>query len=129
MEASKSASSVKKDIRSTKRLLAKENIPADMRLSLSRRVKSLEEDLDVAQRRVTTKKASVRYKQVRFVESVKCTRKITKLEKQLAEVKERLENIEDSAGRKALKKEKKSLKAALESAKDDLNYITVSCFP
>ncbi|CAE6502328.1 unnamed protein product [Rhizoctonia solani] len=101
---------VKSAIRQTRRLLAKDNLAADIRIQSERRLKSLETDLAKAEIRKKERTMAVRYHKIKFFDKRKVTRKI-------GQVKRALEGSELD------KKERKKLQKELLSHRVDLNYI------
>ncbi|KZT34615.1 hypothetical protein SISSUDRAFT_966253, partial [Sistotremastrum suecicum HHB10207 ss-3] len=75
---------VKSSIRQAKRLLAKDNIPADLRLETERRLKALEGDLEAAERSRKERTMVLRYRRVKFFDKQKLCRKIAKTKKLLS---------------------------------------------
>ncbi|CAE6457950.1 unnamed protein product [Rhizoctonia solani] len=101
---------VKSALRQTRRLLAKDNIAADVRIASERRLKSLEADLANAEIRKKERKMAMRYHKIKFFDKQKVNRKI-------AQTKRALEAPELD------KKERKKLHKELLSHRVDLNYI------
>ncbi|CCO30201.1 rRNA-processing protein EFG1 OS=Coprinopsis cinerea (strain Okayama-7 / 130 / ATCC MYA-4618 / FGSC 9003) GN=EFG1 PE=3 SV=1 [Rhizoctonia solani AG-1 IB] len=101
---------VKSALRQTRRLLAKDNLAADVRIASERRLKSLEADLAKAEIRKKERKIAMRYHKIKFFDKQKVTRKI-------AQAKRALETPELD------KKERKKLQKELLSHRVDLNYI------
>ncbi|KAG9119907.1 18S rRNA maturation protein [Ceratobasidium sp. 392] len=101
---------LKASLRQTRRLLAKENIGADVRIQTERRLKSLEADLAKAEIRRKERSMAVRYHKIKFFDKQKVTRKIN-------QTKRALEASELD------KKERKKLQKALLAHRVDLNYI------
>ncbi|KAH7334731.1 hypothetical protein B0J17DRAFT_88538 [Rhizoctonia solani] len=101
---------VKSALRQTRRLLAKDNLAADVRIASERRLKSLEADLAKAEIRKKERTMAVRYHKIKFFDKRKVTRKI-------GQVKRALEAPELD------KKERKKLQKELLSHRVDLNYI------
>lgn len=100
---------IKASLRQTRRLLAKDNLAADVRVETERRLRALEKDLSDAQKVRKERTLATRYHKVKFFERQKVLRRIT-------QVKRDLEACSD-------KKEKKGLKKSLFSLRVDLNYI------
>ncbi|KAG8701300.1 18S rRNA maturation protein [Ceratobasidium sp. 428] len=101
---------LKASLRQTRRLLAKENLAADVRIPTERRLKSLEADLAKAELRRKERLMAVRYHKIKFFDKQKVTRKIN-------QTKRALEAPELE------KKERKKLQKALLGHRVDLNYI------
>ncbi|KAG8733245.1 18S rRNA maturation protein [Ceratobasidium sp. 423] len=101
---------IKSAIRQTRRLLAKDDLAADVRIESERRLKSLETDLAKAEIRKKERTMAVRYHKIKFFDKRKVTRKI-------GQVKRALEAPELD------KKERKKLQKELLSHRVDLNYI------
>lgn len=100
---------IKSALRQTRRLLAKDNLAADVRVETERRLKALEADLAKAERVRKEKALAQRYHHIKFFERQKVTRKLNKTKREL-------EACTD-------KKEKKKLEKALFELRVDLNYI------
>ncbi|CUA67007.1 rRNA-processing protein EFG1 [Coprinopsis cinerea okayama7 len=101
---------IKSALRQTHRLLAKDNLAADIRIASERKLKSLEADLARAEIRKKERKIAVRYHKIKFFDKQKITRKIN-------QTKRALEAPELD------KKERKRLQEELLSHRVDLNYI------
>ncbi|TFK65583.1 hypothetical protein BDN72DRAFT_824422 [Pluteus cervinus] len=104
---------IKSSLRQAQRLLAKDNLAADVRVETERRVKSLEGDLAKAERSRKERTFATKYHKVKFFERQKVTRKITQTKKQL----------EDLGSGKSDKKKRKALAKQLVELRVDLNYI------
>ncbi|KAE9386259.1 hypothetical protein BT96DRAFT_968368 [Gymnopus androsaceus JB14] len=76
---------IKAAIRQTKRLLAKEKLAADVRVTTERKLKSLEADLTKAESNRKERTLSTRYHKVKFFERQKVVRKINQTKKKLSE--------------------------------------------
>ncbi|KAJ3555022.1 hypothetical protein NM688_g2800 [Phlebia brevispora] len=100
---------IKAALRQTRRLLAKDNLAADVRVSTERRLKALEAELVEAERVRKERTLAMRYHKIKFFERQKVTRKLNQVKKQL----------ETSAD----KKERKKLEKSLKELRVDLNYI------
>ncbi|KAK2463076.1 hypothetical protein APHAL10511_004731 [Amanita phalloides] len=98
---------IKTSLRQTRRLLAKDNLAADVRVVTERRLKALEADLQRAELARKERALAVRYHKIKFFERQKVVRKLNQTKKQLASGKE----------------EASELKAALYELRVDLNYI------
>nr|GAT58382.1 predicted protein [Mycena chlorophos] len=96
---------LKASLRQTRRLLAKDNLAADVRAETERRLKALEADLAVAERSKKERTLAVRYHKVKFFERQKVVRKLNQLKKQT-----QLEEDSDA-------------EETLQSLRVDLNYI------
>lgn len=107
---------IKAALRQTKRLLAKENLAADVRVTTERRLKSLEGDLARAELARTERTMAVRYHKVKFFERQKVLRKITRSKRML-------ESGVDAENEKLSKTKSKALEADLRERRIDLNYI------
>ncbi|KAJ3981420.1 hypothetical protein F5890DRAFT_544716 [Lentinula detonsa] len=113
---------LKAAVRQTKRLLAKEKLAADVRVTSERKLKSLEADLAKAELSRKERVLSTRYHKVKFFERQKVLRKINQTKRKLSE--------EDSTTRPTLETE-------LYEHRVELNYINhypktkkyVSLFP
>jgi len=104
---------LKASLRQAQRLLAKDNLAADVRVETERRLKSLEADLTKAERARKERAFAVRYHKIKFFERQKVTRKIAQTKKRIAEL---------GKGKKE-KKLKPELEKALMDLRIDLNYI------
>ncbi|KAF9075493.1 hypothetical protein BDP27DRAFT_1212394 [Rhodocollybia butyracea] len=100
---------IKSAIRQTKRLLAKEKLAADARVTAERKLKSLEADLAKAEISRKERTMSTRYHKVKFFERQKVVRKINQTKKKLSEA-------DASSGRE-------SFKTLLYEHRVELNYI------
>ncbi|PPQ98359.1 hypothetical protein CVT26_013614 [Gymnopilus dilepis] len=100
---------VKAALRQTRRLLAKDNLAADVRVETERRLKALEAELHQAEIARKERAFAIRYHKVKFFERQKVTRKLSRAKKALAAA-------EDLA-------EKKKLSSELQDLRVDLNYI------
>ncbi|KAF8608433.1 hypothetical protein BDV93DRAFT_603245 [Ceratobasidium sp. AG-I] len=100
----------KASLRQTHRLLAKDNLAADVRIQTERRLKSLESDLAKAEIRKKERAMAVRYHKIKFFDKQKVTRKINQAKKALE-------------APELDKKERKKLQKALLGHRIDLNYI------
>ncbi|KAF8910877.1 hypothetical protein CPB85DRAFT_1221148 [Mucidula mucida] len=74
-------SKLKASLRQTQRLLAKDNLAADVRVTTERRLKALESELAEAELSKKEQTLSARYHGVKFFERQKVTRKIKKAKK------------------------------------------------
>jgi len=101
---------LKSQLRQTRRLLAKDNLAADVRVETERRLKSLEADLEMAERTRKERAFAVRYHKIKFFERQKVVRKISQTKKKLS--------AKDLNSR--LRRE---LETALLNLRVDLNYI------
>ncbi|GLB37915.1 putative rRNA-processing protein Efg1 [Lyophyllum shimeji] len=99
---------IKSALRQTRRLLAKDNLAADVRVETERRLKTLEADLAKAQASRKERDIAVRYHKVKFFERQKVVRKLNQTKKRLASA--------DASS-------KPELEAALFELRVDLNYI------
>ncbi|KAH7928720.1 hypothetical protein BV22DRAFT_1030482 [Leucogyrophana mollusca] len=99
---------LKASLRQTRRLLAKENLGADVRVETERRLKALEADLARAEEAKKERTFAVRYHKVKFFERQKVSRKINQAKRGLSS---------------AEGKEKKKLERTLRELRIDLNYI------
>ncbi|KAF8661478.1 hypothetical protein AX16_001315 [Volvariella volvacea WC 439] len=100
---------IKAALRQTRRLLAKDNLAADKRVESERKLKSLEADLEKAERARKERTLAQRYHKIKFFERQKVKRKITQTVKLISETED--------------KKEKKKLEKTLQNLRVDLNYI------
>ncbi|KAG8766408.1 18S rRNA maturation protein [Serendipita sp. 411] len=107
---------LKAALRQVKRLLAKENLAADLRVATERRLKSLEDDLAKAEQAKVERTMATRYHKVKFFERQKALRKIGQISKTL-------ESGVDAEGEKLRKKQRKALEKDLLERRIDLNYI------
>ncbi|KAF8161756.1 hypothetical protein K438DRAFT_1859390 [Mycena galopus ATCC 62051] len=98
---------IKSALRQTRRLLAKDNIAADVRVETERRLKALEADLEAAELGKKERTLAVRYHKVKFFERQKVVRKLNQAKKKLSAVDE----------------ETPELQSALHELRVDLNYI------
>jgi hypothetical protein len=72
-----------KKIRDVQRLLAKENLPADVRIEQERKLASLQHEKQVAARQQQEDKMQQKYKMVRFFEERKAVRRLKQARKHL----------------------------------------------
>ncbi|TDL16918.1 hypothetical protein BD410DRAFT_754913 [Rickenella mellea] len=101
---------LKSALRQTRRLLAKDNLAADVRVETERRLKSLEGDLATAEVRRKERAFAVRYHKVKFFDRQKVTRKINQTKRKIT-----------AAGE--TKKSSTDLENELFELRVDLNYI------
>ncbi|KDQ56291.1 hypothetical protein JAAARDRAFT_104483, partial [Jaapia argillacea MUCL 33604] len=101
---------LKSQLRQTRRLLAKDNLAADVRVATERRLKSLEGDLAKAEIAKKERTLAVRYHKIKFFERQKVCRKISQTKTRLSE--------DDLSG-----SSRKKLQNALKELRVDLNYI------
>ncbi|CAG8541423.1 12003_t:CDS:2 [Acaulospora colombiana] len=127
---------IKSSIRQTKRLLAKDNLDADVRVTTERRLKSLENDLAKAELARTEKTMAARYHKVKlspFRRNVYQGTDTSQISRSSSLIKRLLETPLDADGEKLGKKEKKALEKELVEKRIDLNYITakkyISLYP
>ncbi|KAF8499355.1 hypothetical protein JB92DRAFT_2743813 [Gautieria morchelliformis] len=106
---------IKSSLRQTRRLLAKDNLAADVRIETERRLRSLESDLAKAERTRQERTLAVKYHKVKFFERQKVCRKIKHAKKELDGTNVSPENLS-------------SLRESLFSHRVDLNYILVRHF-
>ncbi|KAG1767482.1 hypothetical protein EV702DRAFT_1146805 [Suillus placidus] len=99
---------IKSSLRQTRRLLAKENLAADVRVETERRLKALEADLARAETARKERTYAMKYHKVKFFERQKLVRRIKQVKRDLTS---------------AQGKEKTKLEGELESLRVDLNYI------
>ncbi|CDZ98798.1 Uncharacterized conserved protein [Phaffia rhodozyma] len=78
------ANKLKANLRQAKRLLARDNIPADVRTETERKVKSIEADLEKALSKNDEKKNAAKYHMVKFFERQKLIRRLKPLTKKLS---------------------------------------------
>ncbi|KAJ3852004.1 hypothetical protein EV368DRAFT_74292 [Lentinula lateritia] len=76
---------IKSAIRQTKRLLAREKLAADVRVTSERKLKSLEADLAKAELSRKERALSTRYHKIKFFERQKIVRKINQTKRKLSE--------------------------------------------
>ncbi|THV06652.1 hypothetical protein K435DRAFT_815756 [Dendrothele bispora CBS 962.96] len=76
---------IKSALRQTRRLLAKDNLAADVRVKAERKLKSLEEDLAKAEQNKKERKMATKYHRIKFFERQKVVRKIKQLKKSLSQ--------------------------------------------
>ncbi|KAI0365051.1 hypothetical protein BV20DRAFT_779849 [Pilatotrama ljubarskyi] len=100
---------IKAALRQTRRLLAKDNLAADVRVATERRLKSLEADLEKAERARLERTMATRYHKVKFFERQKVSRKLQQTQRKLSQATD--------------KAERKELEARLTELRVDLNYI------
>ncbi|KAJ3912276.1 hypothetical protein F5877DRAFT_27475, partial [Lentinula edodes] len=100
---------IKSAMRQTKRLLAREKLAADVRVTSERKLKSLEADLAKAELGRKERALSTRYHKIKFFERQKIVRKIIQTKRKLSEA--------DSSNQEVLETE-------LHERRVDLNYIT-----
>ncbi|KAH9889320.1 hypothetical protein C8Q73DRAFT_154352 [Cubamyces lactineus] len=101
---------IKAALRQTRRLLAKDNLAADVRVATERRLKSLEADLAKAEQARLERTMATRYHKIKFFERQKVSRRLNQTKRKLAS--------EDVGA-----KERKELEARLAELRVDLNYI------
>ncbi|KAF5365926.1 hypothetical protein D9758_006685 [Tetrapyrgos nigripes] len=99
---------IKSTLRQTRRLLAKDNLAPDARITAERKLKSLEEDLAKAELSRKEKKIATRYHKIKFFERQKVVRKIKQLKKNISE---------------ADKSDRKKLESELFEQRVNLNFI------
>ncbi|KAF8885989.1 hypothetical protein BD779DRAFT_1662784 [Infundibulicybe gibba] len=75
---------LKSSLRQTRRLLAKDNLAADVRVETERRLKALEADLVQAESSKKERTLAVRYHKIKFFERQKVVRKLTQVKKRKA---------------------------------------------
>ncbi|KAJ3018250.1 hypothetical protein NUW54_g382 [Trametes sanguinea] len=75
---------IKAAIRQTRRLLAKDNLAADVRVTTERRLKSLEADLAKAEQARLERTMATRYHKIKFFERQKVVRKLNQTKRKLA---------------------------------------------
>ncbi|KAJ7496600.1 hypothetical protein FB451DRAFT_1335114 [Mycena latifolia] len=75
---------LKSSLRQTRRLLAKDNLAADVRVETERRLKALEADLEVAELGKKERALAVRYHKVKFFERQKVVRKLNQTKKKIS---------------------------------------------
>ncbi len=100
---------IKAALRQTRRLLAKDNLAADVRVATERRLKSLEGDLEKAEQGRLERAMATRYHKIKFFERQKVSRKIQQTKRKLAAATE--------------KAERKKWEAHLAELRVDLSYI------
>ncbi|KAJ6631369.1 hypothetical protein B0H10DRAFT_1978409 [Mycena sp. CBHHK59/15] len=96
---------LKSSLRQTRRLLAKDNLAADVRVETERRLKALEADLEQAEASKKERALAVRYHKVKFFERQKVVRKLNQTKKKIT--------ASDTP----------QLQSALKELRVDLNYI------
>ncbi|KAJ7935379.1 hypothetical protein B0H13DRAFT_1590760 [Mycena leptocephala] len=96
---------LKSSLRGARRLLAKDNIAADVRVETERRLKALEADLETAELGKKERTLAVRYHKVKFFERQKVVRKLNQAKKKLPE------------------SDTPQLRSTLHELRVDLNYI------
>ncbi|KAK0454362.1 hypothetical protein EV421DRAFT_1941277 [Armillaria borealis] len=115
---------IKSSLRQTRRLLAKDNLAADVRVTTERRLKALEAELAEAEQIRKERALGMRYHGVKFfgespIEdawiSVKFSARETKVLRKVNQAKKKLSSIPQN--------EKKALESSLFDARVDLNYI------
>jgi len=99
---------LKSALRQTKRLLAKENLAANVRVETERRLRSLEADLARAELSRKERQHATKYHRVKFFERQKVVRRINQTKR----------TIEDSEG-----KSRRKLESTLADLRVDLNYV------
>ncbi|KAJ7799964.1 hypothetical protein B0H14DRAFT_3092706 [Mycena olivaceomarginata] len=75
---------IKSSLRQTRRLLAKDNLAADVRVETERRLKALEADLEAAELGKKERTLAVRYHKVKFFERQKVVRKLNQAKKKIS---------------------------------------------
>ncbi|KAI0030872.1 hypothetical protein K488DRAFT_79392 [Vararia minispora EC-137] len=108
--AAPGVSKLKAALRQTRRLLARENLAADVRVETERRLRALEGDLQVAEAANKERAMAERYHKHRFFDRQKLVRRIKRVKRQLAE-----EGL--------AKKDRKRLEKELFTLRVDVNYI------
>ncbi|KAG1726876.1 uncharacterized protein EDB91DRAFT_1165436 [Suillus paluster] len=99
---------IKSSLRQTRRLLAKENLAADVRVETERRLKALEADLARAEMARKERTYAMKYHKVKFFERQKLVRRIKQVKRDLTS---------------AQGKEREKLEGELEGLRVDLNYV------
>ncbi|KAF9463532.1 hypothetical protein BDZ94DRAFT_1192598 [Collybia nuda] len=99
---------IKSSLRQTRRLLAKDNLAADVRVETERRLRALEADLLQATSSRKQRALAVRYHKIKFFERQKVIRKLNQAKKHLGDA------DEDS---------RSEFEAAITELRVDLNYI------
>ncbi|KAG1866974.1 hypothetical protein C8R48DRAFT_703829 [Suillus tomentosus] len=99
---------IKSSLRQTRRLLAKENLAADVRVETERRLKALEGDLARAETARKERTYAMKYHKVKFFERQKLVRRIKQVKRDLTP---------------AQGEEREKLEGELEGLRVDLNYI------
>ncbi|KAF8627607.1 hypothetical protein AX15_004313 [Amanita polypyramis BW_CC] len=74
---------IKASLRQTRRLLAKDNLAADVRVETERRLKALERDLEKAEIGRKERTLAIKYHRVKFFERQKIVRRIAQTKKQI----------------------------------------------
>ncbi|KAI0919136.1 hypothetical protein AcV5_002130 [Taiwanofungus camphoratus] len=110
---------IKASLRQTRRLLAKDNVAADVRMATERRLKALEADLEQAEHARKERVMAVRYHRIKFFERQKVMRRIHRIKRQFSQG----PGSEGDEGNKLDKKDRKKLERQLEELRVDLNYI------
>lgn len=98
---------IKSSLRQTRRLLAKENLAADVRVETERRLKALEGDLACAETARKERTYAMKYHKVKFFERQKLVRRIKQVKRDLTP---------------AQGEEREKLEGELEGLRVDLNY-------
>ncbi|CDO76748.1 hypothetical protein BN946_scf184813.g18 [Trametes cinnabarina] len=104
---------IKAAIRQTRRLLAKDSLAADVRVTTERRLKSLEADLAKAEQARLERAMATRYHKVKFFERQKVVRKLNQTKRKLA----------SSADEEGGDEGRADFEARLAELRVDLNYI------
>lgn len=112
-QPSKKGQSLKNKIRSLRRLLARPELPRNLRIDKKRMLKKLLERHAESQVGKREKKYYEKYKQIKFHEMQKAERKLRKAQKALAELQ----------AANASEPELQAAEVVLEAAKDDIIYI------
>ncbi|KAK0212322.1 hypothetical protein DFS33DRAFT_1280672 [Desarmillaria ectypa] len=99
---------IKSSLRQTRRLLAKDNLAADVRVTTERRLKALEAELAAAEQSRKERALGMRYHRMKFFERKKVLRKVMQAKRGLSSTPQ---------------SEKKALESSLFDARVDLNYI------
>ncbi|KAK0195982.1 hypothetical protein F5146DRAFT_1027973 [Armillaria mellea] len=99
---------IKSSLRQTRRLLAKDNLAADVRVTTERRLKALEVELAEAEQIRKERILGMRYHGVKFFERQKVLRKVKQTKKKLSSTPQN---------------ERKAVESSLFDARIDLNYI------
>ncbi|KLO08271.1 hypothetical protein SCHPADRAFT_859201 [Schizopora paradoxa] len=102
---------LKSALRQTRRLLAKDNLDADVRVQTERRLKSLEGDLQLAETKRKERAMATKYHKVKFFERKKITRKIAQIKREI------------ESGSPASSKAVANLEKTLFDLRVDMNYI------
>lgn len=112
---------IKSSLRQVRRLLSKPDLPPDTKDEAERRLKVLEQDLEIKEKENLEKENSLKFRKIRFFERKRCERRIGTLKLKLQQ---ELEKKGKGKGKDAEKG--KDYNGMLKEAREMLNYVLVS---